>query len=46
MAKDGIVDKESEPERTNDENFEEDVWGLAAIDALVLKSKKNYNLFT
>lgn len=42
MAKDGIVDKESEPERTNDENFEEDVWGLAAIDALVLKSKKMF----
>ena len=42
MAKDGIVDKESEPERTNDENFEEDVWGLAAIDTLVLKSKKMF----
>ena len=42
MANDGIVDKESEPERTNDENFEEDVWGLAAIDALVLKSKKMF----
>lgn len=42
MAKDGIVDKESEPERTNDENFEEDVWGLATIDALVLKSKKMF----
>ena len=42
MAKDGIVDKESEPERTNDENFEEDIWGLATIDALVLKSKKMF----
>lgn len=35
-------DKENQDKRENDPNFEEDVWGLAAIDALITKGK---NLF-
>lgn len=42
MAANGIVDKENQDKRENDPNFEEDVWGLAAIDALITKGK---NLF-
>ena len=42
MAANGMVDKENQDKRENDPNFEEDVWGLAAIDALITKGK---NLF-
>lgn len=42
MAANGMVDKENHDKRENDPNFEEDVWGLAAIDALITKGK---NLF-
>lgn len=42
MAANGMVDKENQEKRENDPNFEEDVWGLAAIDALITKGK---NLF-
>ena len=39
MAANGMVDKENQDKRENDPNFEEDVWGLAAIDALITKGK-------
>lgn len=42
MAANGMVDKENQDKRENDPNFKEDVWGLAAIDALITKGK---NLF-
>lgn len=42
MAANGMVDKENQDKRENNPNFEEDVWGLAAIDALITKGK---NLF-
>ena len=42
MAANGMVDKENQDKRENDPSFEEDVWGLAAIDALITKGK---NLF-
>lgn len=42
MAANGMVDKENQDKRENDPIFEEDVWGLAAIDALITKGK---NLF-
>lgn len=42
MAANGMVDKENQDKRENDPNFEEGVWGLAAIDALITKGK---NLF-
>lgn len=42
MAANGMVDKENQDKREKDPNFEEDVWGLAAIDALITKGK---NLF-
>lgn len=42
MAANGMIDKENQDKRENDPNFEEDVWGLAAIDALITKGK---NLF-
>lgn len=42
MAANGMVDKENQDKRENDPNSEEDVWGLAAIDALITKGK---NLF-
>lgn len=42
MAANGMVDKENQDKRENDPNFEENVWGLAAIDALITKGK---NLF-
>lgn len=42
MAANGMVDKENQDKRENDPNFEEDVWCLAAIDALITKGK---NLF-
>lgn len=42
MAANGMVDKENQDKRENDPTFEEDVWGLAAIDALITKGK---NLF-
>lgn len=42
MAANGMVDKENQYKRENDPNFEEDVWSLAAIDALITKGK---NLF-
>lgn len=39
MAANGMVDKENQDKRENDPSFEEDVWGLAAIDALITKGK-------
>lgn len=39
MALAGIVDKKNEDLRATDNTFEEDVWGLAAVDALVAKGK-------
>ena len=43
MAANGMVDKENQDKRENDPNFEEDVWGLAAIDALITKGKNLFN---
>lgn len=42
MAANGMVDKENQDKRENDPNFEEDVWGLAAIDALITKGKNSF----